>query len=79
MNEDLKKLLRDVFSVDTKAGYKIRYHITRALACEDYAKKIEFSPNPRGLIAVFAWKLTPEGYDYWRNIRNLSLYRDEYI
>jgi uncharacterized protein with von Willebrand factor type A (vWA) domain len=42
MNENLKKLLRDVFSVDTKAGYRLRYHITRALACKDYAEAIRF-------------------------------------
>jgi hypothetical protein len=82
MNENLKKLLRDVFSVDTKAGYRIRYHITRALACLDYAKTINFDPSgtgARGLLGVFGWGLTTEGHKYWRDIRNLSLYRAEYI
>jgi hypothetical protein len=79
MNENLRKLLRNVFSVDTKAGYKIRYHITRALACENYAKVIGFDSNSQGMISVFEWAFTPEGYEYWRDIRNLSLYRDEYI
>lgn len=79
MNENLRRLLRNVFSVDTKAGYKIRYHITRALACEDYAEEIRFSSYSQGMISVFEWKLTPEGYEYWRDIRNLSLCRDDYI
>jgi hypothetical protein len=79
MNENLKKLLRNVFSIDTKAGYKMRYHITRALACEDYAKTIDFNSRARGVVTIFEWAFTPEGYEYWRDIRNLSLYRDEYI
>lgn len=55
MNKNLKKLLRDVFSVDTKAGYRMRYHITRALACEDYAVAVGFDlcdTRPKGLKGV---------------------------
>jgi hypothetical protein len=82
MNENLKKLLRDVFSVDTKAGYKVRYHITRALACKNYAEAISFDPCdtwPKGLIGVFEWRFTSEGYKYWSDIRALSMIRPEYI
>lgn len=79
MNENLKKLLRDVFSVDTKAGYRMRYHITRALACEDYAETISFDPRANRLLRIFEWRLTAEGYKYWSGIRALSIARSEYI
>jgi hypothetical protein len=76
MNENLKKLLRDVFSVDTEAGYRMRYHITRALACEDYADTIGFESRANGLISIFEWAFTSEGYEYWHDI---SMSRPEYI
>lgn len=82
MNENLKKLLRNVFSVDTKAGYRMRYHITRALACEKYAKTINFDPSEtrsKGLVGIFEWALTAEDYEYWKKIRALSMGRSEYI
>jgi hypothetical protein len=79
MNENLKKLLRDVFSVDTKAGYKMRYHITRTLACEDYAEAINFDSWANRLLLVFEWKFTAEGHKYWSGIRALSMARPEYI
>ncbi|MBE9572594.1 MAG: hypothetical protein IMF11_18365 [Proteobacteria bacterium] len=79
MNENLKKILRDVFSVDTKAGYRLRYHITRALACEDYAATIDFEPRANGLIGIFEWRFTPEGYKYWSNVRGLSIGHPDYI
>jgi hypothetical protein len=80
MSENLKKLLRDVFSVDTEAGYRMRYHITRALVCEDYAETIRFISKPRlGLLGVFEWSCTIEGYKYWNGIRNSSMTRPEYI
>jgi hypothetical protein len=79
MNENLKKLLRDVFSVDTKAGYRMRYHITRALACKDYAEAIRFDLETNGLLGVFEWRFTPEGRKYWSDIRGLSVLRPDYI
>lgn len=79
MTENLKKLLRDVFSVDTKAGYKMRYHITRALACEDYAETIRFDSWATKLIGIFEWRFTSEGKEYWSDIRNSSMARPEYI
>lgn len=79
MNENLKKLLRDVFSVDTKAGYRIRYHITRALAREDYAMTIDFDPNAWGMLGIFEWRFTSEGNKYWSDIRDLSMGRPDYI
>ncbi len=79
MNENLKKLLRDVLSVDTEAGYRIRYHITRALACGNYAEAIRFDPRANRLISIFEWQLTPEGYNYWSDIRGLSVLRPDYI
>ncbi|MBE9571982.1 MAG: hypothetical protein IMF11_15235 [Proteobacteria bacterium] len=79
MTENLKEILRDVFSVDTEAGYRIRYHIIRALACEDYAKTISFDPRAWGLLGIFEWRFTSEGRKYWSDIRNLSMGRPEYI
>ena len=80
MNKNLEKLLRDVFSVDTKAGYRMRYHITRALACKDYAETICFDSRARcGLLGVFEWRFTIEGRNYWCELRNSSMARPEYI
>lgn len=79
MNGYLKKLLRNVFSVDTEAGYRMRYHITRALACEDYTEEIKFNFLSPRLISVFVWALTSEGHKYWSKIRDLSMARPEYI
>lgn len=79
MNKNLRELLRNVFSVDTKAGYKMRYHITRALACEDYAETIRFDSGANRLLGIFIWELTSEGDKYWSDTRSLSLYRDDYI
>jgi hypothetical protein len=65
--------------VDTKAGYKMRYHITRALACKDYAETISFDPWANGLLGIFGWSLTAEGNKYWGDIRALSITRPKYI
>lgn len=79
MNENLKKILRDVFSVDTKAGHRIRYHITRALARKDYAETIRFNPGANGLVSIFEWAFTSESYKYWSDVRGLSVLRPDYI
>jgi len=73
METDLERLQREVFSVDTEAGYKLRYHITRALACPDYAKEIGFvlRSAKRGLSSLFIWQNTSEGTLYWANIFHL--------
>jgi len=39
---NLERIQRAVFSYDTEAGYRLQYHITRALIDERYAKKIRF-------------------------------------
>ena len=41
MNEKSEKLLRKVYSVDTKAGDRLRYHIMKAEACSEYAEEID--------------------------------------
>ena len=66
----LEKILRNVFSVSTEAGYKLGYHVTRSLACEEYAEEIYFNPIPRWneLSALFLWDRTPEGAEYWSAI-----------
>lgn len=68
MPENLKELLRKVYSIDTEAGHKVRYHIMRALACEDYAKEIDFDIETSELGLIFLWKYTHEKYGYWKNI-----------
>ncbi len=57
MTSELTELLRNVFSVDTEAGYRLRYHITRALACKKYARHIAFNSTPVecDLADVFIW------------------------
>ena len=73
MTDYLEKILRDVFSVSTEAGYRLRYHMTRALACEEYAEEIYFDPTPRWneLSALFLWNRTPEGANYWSAIATI--------
>ena len=73
MTPELETLLKNVSSVDTEAGYRLRYHITRALACKKYAREIEFNSTPEcdELTDVFIWSLTHEGASYWVNIEAL--------
>ena len=73
MTNKLETLLRDVFSVDTEAGYRLRYHITRALVCEKYAKELLFESIPLrcALEDVFSWKCTSEGGQYWAVLAKL--------
>lgn len=71
MPENLKELLRKVFSVDTRAGERLRYHITRSLACEDYGRKIHFDKTARGLPELFMWEFTPEDWMYWNWINEM--------
>ncbi len=73
MTPELETLLKNVFSVDTEAGYNLRYHITRALACKEYAREIAFNSTPMEckLADVFIWNLVCEGAEYWVDIENL--------
>lgn len=77
METELERLQRTIFSVDTEAGYRFRYHLTRARACEDYRELISMGPSgrdlfPAGLLATcFIWHRTREGDNYWSNIYNL--------
>ena len=73
MTPELETLLKNVFSVDTEAGYKLRYHITRALACKKYTRAIAFNSTPIEceLADVFIWGCTFEGGDYWVYIETL--------
>lgn len=71
MNKNLQELLRKVYSIDTGAGHKLRYHIMRALACKDYAKKINFEEYEDGSNTLgdsFLWRFTIEGIEYWNKI-----------
>lgn len=73
MRENLQKILKNVFSVDTAAGYRLRYHMTRALACKDYAHEIGgFNLEATTLMSLFVWERTVEGHTYWTNIRVLT-------
>ena len=73
MTPELETLLKNVFSVDTKAGYRLRYHITRALACKKYARAVAFNSTPIEceLADVFIWSCTFEGRSYWVDIEGL--------
>ena len=73
MTPELETLLRNVFNVDTGAGYRLRYHITRALACKKYAREIAFNSTPIEckLNDVFIWNCTHEGGPYWVGVENL--------
>ena len=70
MNEKSEKLLRKVYSVDTKAGDRLRYYIMKAEACSEYAEEIEFKESDY-LAFSFRWAFTPEGYEYWEEVFNL--------
>ena len=71
MPENLKELLRRVFSVDTEAGERLRYHIMRALACKKYRKKIGCGFKATSMTGIFIWSHTFEKHDYWSNINKL--------
>lgn len=67
---NLERVQRVVFSCDTEAGYKLRYLITRAQADPQFASKVDFSlhfngQRAAGLINLFVFAHTVEGYDYW--------------
>lgn len=71
MSENLKELLRKVYSIDTEAGHKLKYHIIRALACEDYIEEIGFEEHedvPNTIGNSFLWGFTLEGVEYWSKI-----------
>lgn len=79
METPIEKLQRAIFSVDTEAGYRFRYHVTKARACEGYKRDINMGlfPKednaPRILYGCFIWDETKEGFAYWCNIYNLLL------
>lgn len=71
MGENLKELLRKTFSADTEAGYRLRYHITRALMCIDYSSRISFDMRATTVGSIFIWSYTIEGVVYWYNIDDM--------
>ena len=72
MNRKSEILLRRIYSVDTEAGDRFRYHIMRAEACPEYVDDIEFKESDN-LARSFRWAFTPEGYEYWEEIFDLYL------
>ena len=67
--------LRRVYSVDTRAGDKLQYMLTKAEVCPDYAREISYAGiNPyrkeasRALRGAFIWISTLEGPMYWNSI-----------
>ena len=70
MNEVSEKLLKRIYEVDTEAGHRFRYHVMRAEACEDYARKICFIKSG-ALVLAFTWAYTKEGGWYWNEIYNM--------
>jgi len=72
MNEKSEKLLKEIYSIDTKAGHRFRYHVMRAEACPKYAKDIDFKESEY-LSNSFCWAFTREGHNYWREIFDICL------
>ena len=64
---NLERIQREVFSYDTEAGYRLRYHITRARACKRYKAEIGFSgvKFAANISYLFIFQATTEGRDYW--------------
>ena len=67
-----EEFLRRVFSVDTKAGYNLRYIITKATCCPEYAVHIIFNRGKfryhtasQVVLWLFTWKYTSQGSWYW--------------
>jgi len=71
MPKHLEKLLQQVYSCDTEAGHRLKYIFTKALACEFYARRINFIVHGGSLFELFLWPETLEGWKYWRDIWNL--------
>ena len=75
MNKKSENLLRKIYSVDTEAGHRFRYHIMRAEACPDYAEEIQHCPGEgSSLASAFAWDYTNEGHLYWNRVWNRLRY-----
>jgi hypothetical protein len=68
---NLDIILKDVFSVDTEAGYKLRYMITKALACPKFREKINLLPQALRVDQLMYWIETSDGQDYWAYIHRL--------
>jgi hypothetical protein len=78
VNENLKKLLREIFAIDTIAGQNLRYHIQRSLSCKDYSDKISFCRKVGNLSYLFIWDYTSERFDYWESIHAFWKERFQY-
>lgn len=65
-------LIRDVYSIDTKAGDALRYIITRGRCDRAFAKFIHYDDyHPCILSVLFVFYLTKEGSDYWTEINTV--------
>jgi hypothetical protein len=78
VNENLKKLLKEIFAIDTIAGQNLRYHIQRSLSCKDYSNKLGFLQKEGTLPYLFLWHSTSEGFDYWESIHAFWKERFQY-
>ena len=70
MNEKSEKLLKKIYSIDTEAGHRFRYHVMKAEVCPKYAKEIDFKEFD-SLAYSFQWASTSEGHEYWFRLWNL--------
>ena len=76
METDIERLQREIFSIDTEAGYRFR-HIMRkqaALGCEMNHITSRYSSDI--LASAFIWSTTSERGLYWLKIYNF-LYEKE--
>lgn len=74
------EFLRRFYSVDTRAGDKLKYICTKAECSPKYTKSIDFSDAYlrvdtafKGLIRLCLWHKTPEGTKYWMGIYDMLL------
>ena len=67
---NLERIQREVSSYDTEAGKRLRYHVTRVLACKNYKKETGFGGENTAdsIIGLFMFSRTREGPDYWLTI-----------
>ena len=70
-----EEFLRKVFSINTEAGFKIRYMDTKAFCCRNYEKEITYTwaymrtdKAYKGIKRLFDWIATPEGVEYWAGL-----------
>ena len=72
IDDSASSLIRNVYSVDTKAGDALRYIITRSRCDKAFAKFIHYDDwHPCALSILFIFYRTKEGFEYWHEINTV--------